>query len=104
MTLQEHYNAIKSGKGNKAQFLKQARQLFPQYFNQYSDFDTTTNVLKSKQIISEAAGGVVSKGFDIFDWKKILAEEAKAEEKKVGINESAELDAIKAITSRVLKG
>lgn len=83
MTLQEHYNAIKSGKGNKAQFLKQARQLFPQYFNQYSDFDTATNVLKSKQIISEAAGGVVSKGFDIFDWKKILAEEAKAEEKKV---------------------
>ena len=83
MTLQEHYNAIKSGKGNKAQFLKQARQLFPQYFNQYSDFDTATNVLKSKQIISEAAGGVVSKGFDIFDWKKILAEEVKAEEKKI---------------------
>jgi hypothetical protein len=82
-TLQEHYNAIKNGKGNKAQFLKQARQLFPQYFNQYSDFDTATNVLKSKQIISEAAGGVISKGFDIFDWKKILAEEAKAEEKKV---------------------
>jgi hypothetical protein len=83
MTLQEHYNAIKNGKGNKAQFLKQARQLFPQYFNQYSDFDNATNVLKSKQIINESAGGVVSKGFDIFDWKKILAEEAKAEEKKV---------------------
>jgi hypothetical protein len=82
MTLQEHYNAIKSGKGNKAQFLKQAKSLFPQYFNQYSDFDTATNVLKSKQIISEAAGGVISKGFDIWDWKKILAEEAKAEEKK----------------------
>lgn len=84
-TLQEHYNAIKTGKGgNKAQFLKQARQLFPEYINQYSDFDTATNVLKSKQIISEAnAGGVVSKGFDIFDWKKILAEEAKAEEKNV---------------------
>lgn len=81
-TLQEHYNSIKSGKGNKAQFLRQARELFPQYFNQYSDFDTTTNVLKSKQIISEAAGGVVSKGFDIYDWKKILAEEVKAEEKE----------------------
>lgn len=83
MTLQQHFNLIKEGKGNKAQFLKQARQLFPQYINQYSDFDTTTKVLKSKQIISEAVGGVVSKGFDIFDWKKILAEEAKAEEKKV---------------------
>jgi len=82
-TLQEHYNLIKNGKGNKAQFLKQARQLFPEYINQYLDFNTATNVLKSKQIISEAAGGVVSKGFDIWDWKKILAEEVKAEEKKV---------------------
>lgn len=83
-TLQEHYNAIKTGKGgNKAQFLKQARNLFPEYINQYSDFDTATNVLKSKQIISEAnAGGVVSKGFDIYDWKKILAEETKATEKE----------------------
>jgi len=52
MTLQEHYAAIKNGKGNKTQFLKQARSLFPEYFNQYSDFDTATNVLKSKQIIS----------------------------------------------------
>jgi len=83
-TLQEHYNAIKSGKGgNKTQFLKHARQLFPEYINQYFDFDTATNVLKSKQIISEAAaGGVVSKGFDIFDWKKILAEEVKSIEKE----------------------
>jgi hypothetical protein len=81
-TLQEHYNQINEGKGNKAQFLKQARLLFPEYFNQYTDFDTATNVLKSKQIISEAAGGVVAKGFDIWDWKKILAEETKATEKE----------------------
>ena len=81
-TLQEQYNAIKNGNGNKAQFLKQARHLFPQYVNQYSDFDTAAGVLKSKQIISEAAGGVVGKGFDIWDWKKILAEEVKAEEKE----------------------
>jgi hypothetical protein len=81
-TLQEQYNSIKSGSGNKDQFLKHARSLFPEYFNQYTDFNTATNVLKSKQIISEAAGGVVAKGFDIYDWKKILAEEVKAEEKE----------------------
>jgi hypothetical protein len=80
-TLQEHYNQINEGKGNKAQFLKQARELFPQHFNQYSDFNTVTNVLKSKQIISESKTNVVTKGFDIYDWKKILAEEVKAEEK-----------------------
>jgi len=81
-TLQEQYNSIKSGNGNKNQFLKQARSLFPQYFNQYTDFDTATNVLKSKQIISEAAGGVVAKGFNVYDWKKILGEEVKATEKE----------------------
>jgi len=82
MTLQHHFNLIKEGKGNKAQFLKQARLLFPEYFNQYTDFDTATNVLKSKQIISEAAGGVVAKGFSVYDWKKILGEEVKATEKE----------------------
>lgn len=81
-TLQEHYNQINEGKGNKAQFLKQARELFPQHFNQYSDFNTVTNVLKSKQIISESKTNVVTKGFDIYNWKKILAEEVKAEEKE----------------------
>jgi hypothetical protein len=82
MTLQEHYNAIKNGQGNKAQFIKQARNLFPEYFNQYSNYDNAVSTLKSKQIISEAAGGVVSKGFDIWDWKKILAEETKSVEKE----------------------
>jgi len=83
MTLQEQYNSIKNGKGNKAQFLKHARQLFPQYINQYSDFDTATNVLKSKQVISEAVGGIVTKGHSAYDWKKIFEAEVKSEEKEV---------------------
>jgi len=78
MTLQEHYNSIVGGKGNKAQFLKQARHLFPQHITNLLDFDTTVNVLKSKQIINEnTIGGVVSKGFNIVDWKKVLAEETE---------------------------
>ena len=81
MTLQEQFNAIKNGKGNKVQFLKQARSLFPQYLNQYSDYNTSVNVLKSKQIINEAVGGVVTKGFNITNWKQIFEAEAKAEEK-----------------------
>jgi hypothetical protein len=81
-TLQEHYNAIKTGQGNKAQFIKQARNLFPEYFNQYTNYDNAVSVLKSKQIISETAGGVVAKGFDIYDWKKILSEEIKSVEKE----------------------
>jgi hypothetical protein len=81
-TLQEHYNAIKTGQGNKEQFVKQARNLFPEYFNQYSNYDNAVSVLKSKQIISEAAGGVVTKGYSAYDWKKILGEEVKAMEKE----------------------
>jgi hypothetical protein len=46
MTLQTHFDLIKEGKGNKVQFLKQARSLFPQYFNQYTDFDTAMGIVK----------------------------------------------------------
>jgi hypothetical protein len=59
-TLQEQYILIKEGKGNKDHFLKQAKNLFPEYINQYSNYDTTVNVLKSKSILTEGIGGVVS--------------------------------------------
>jgi len=81
MTLQEQFNAINRGTGNKEQFLKHARNLFPQYLTKHLDYNTSINVLKTKQIISEQTN-VVTKGFDIYDWKKILAEETKAEEKE----------------------
>lgn len=83
MTLQEQFNSIKNGKGNKDQFLKQARQTFPQYLTKFLDFDTSVNVLKSKQLINEAIGGVVTKGFDITNWKQIFEAEVKAEEKSI---------------------
>lgn len=83
MTLQEQFNSIKSGKGNKDQFLKQARQTFPQYLTKFLDFDTSVNILKSKQLINEAIGGVVTKGFNITDWKQIFEAEVKAEEKSI---------------------
>jgi hypothetical protein len=59
-TLQEQYILIKEGKGNKDYFLKQAKNLFPEYINQYSDYNTTVKVLKSKSILSEGIGGVIS--------------------------------------------
>ena len=83
MTLQEQFNSIKNGKGNKDQFLKQARQTFPQYLTKFLDFDTSVNILKSKQLINEAIGGVVTKGFNITDWKQIFEAEVKAEEKTI---------------------
>ena len=83
-TLQEQYNLIKEGKGNKNTFMKSARSQFPNLFNNLSNFDTTIRVMKQKQIISEVGiGGVATGGSNPYiNWEKFLAEEAKAEEKK----------------------
>ena len=83
-TLQEQYNQIKQGKGNKPHFLKQARHLFPDYLNQYNNYEDTVNILKSKSILSEnkANLGMVSGG-GRKDWFSLFQENVKAEEKKV---------------------
>jgi hypothetical protein len=52
-TLQNQYNLIKEGKGDKNYFLKTARLQFPQYVNQYSSFESATKTLLNKSIISE---------------------------------------------------
>ena len=65
-TLQEQYILIKEGKGNKDHFLKQAKTLFPEYINQYSDYDTTVKVLKSKSILSESVGDIPASTKSIF--------------------------------------
>jgi len=95
MTLQEQFNAINRGTGNKEQFLKHARNLFPQYLTKHLDYNTSINVLKTKQIISEQTN-VVTKGFDIWNWKNILAEETKAEEKETSKEVKGKQDAYDA--------
>jgi hypothetical protein len=85
-TLQQEYNLIKEGKGNKTQFLKNAKFQFPNLFNTFTSYEDSVNTLKSKGLISEAGvGGIVTGGVDQ-DWIKIfkqnIAEEVKAEEKK----------------------
>jgi hypothetical protein len=82
-TLQEQYNLIKEGKGSKDTFMKSARTQFPNIFNNLSNFDTATKVMKQKQIISEGGiGGVVTTAVNPFiNWNEFLSEEVKAEEK-----------------------
>lgn len=65
-TLQTQYNLIKEGKGDKNFFLRQARHLFPEYINQYSDYDTTVRVLKSKSILTENIGDIPASTKSIF--------------------------------------
>ena len=82
LTLQEQYNLLNEGKGNKNTFMKSALRQFPNLFNNFTEFDTAVSVLKQKQIISEGVGGVVTAGNPFMNWEKFLAEEAKAEEKE----------------------
>jgi hypothetical protein len=89
-TIQEQYNLLKEGKGHKGVFMKSVRSLFPEYVNQYTSFDDAVNILKSKSVISEGIGGLVTTGKKQ-DWHAIFNDninalkeekEAKAEEKK----------------------
>lgn len=90
-TIQEQYNLLKEGKGNKDFFMKSVRNLFPEYVNQYTSYSDAVNILKSKSVISEGIGGLVTSSNKIPDWFSIfkdnidtLKEEkaVKAEEKK----------------------
>ena len=59
-TLQQEYQLIKEGKGNKDHFLKMARNMFPEYIAHGNDFNAAVSILKSKSLLSEAVGGVVT--------------------------------------------
>jgi len=74
-TLQEQYNLIKEGKGNKQQFFKSARHLFPNLITPVNTLNDAVTILKNKGIISEmfVGGGVVTKG-KTPDWFSIFKE------------------------------
>ncbi len=89
-TLQEQYNLIKEGKGNKAYFLKTALRQFPDMLSPVNTFEDTVTILKNRSIINEGIGGLVTSGKKQ-DWQSIFNDnmatlkeekEAKAEEKE----------------------
>jgi len=86
-TLQEQYNLIKEGKGNKNFFLKTALRQFPNLITPTLGFDMTVNILKQKQVISESIGGIVTKGVEQ-DWVKLFKENT-LDEVKIGNPETA---------------
>jgi hypothetical protein len=80
--LQNSYNLIKEGKGNKEIFIKQARREFPQFITNVENFEQIVSKLKQKSIIVETreiTNSVETNWFNVFN-KNI--QEAKAEEKK----------------------
>jgi hypothetical protein len=81
-TLQQQYNLIKEGKGNKDDFLKNARRVFPEYITHGNDFNAAIAILKSKSLLSEAVGGVVTMNKTQPNWFKIFNEKI---EEAVGV-------------------
>jgi hypothetical protein len=86
LTLQEQYNLICEGKGDKSHFHKQVLKQFPNLFTAQSSYNQVVTVLKQKQIISENTTSDTSSEpnwFNIFKNNiNSLNEEIKAEEKK----------------------
>jgi len=86
-TLQQEYQLIKEGKGNKDHFLKMARNMFPEYVAHGNDFNSAVSILKSKSLLSEAIGGVVTQSPNQPDWFKIFNEKL---EEAVGVKDKKE--------------
>jgi len=96
-SLQNNYNLIKEGKGNKELFMKQVRREFPQYISNVQTFDQAVSKLKEKSVISENNTGSLQAAVKNIDWFKTFAqnlteEKTKATEKKT----SKEVEAVQS--------
>lgn len=80
--LQQEYNLIKEGKGNKSHFLKLARLTFPNQVGVHNTYDQTVSILKSKSLLSEGIGGIAPITNETPNWFKIFEAEVKADMKE----------------------
>jgi len=81
-SLQNQYNLIKEGRGNKEIFLKEAKAQFPQYITNVQTFDQVIHSLTEKGIINEAMVLVSANRPTTPDWFKVFNENVKAELKE----------------------
>jgi hypothetical protein len=86
-TLQQQYNLIKEGKGNKDDFLKSARRVFPEFITSLTDYTSAVTILKGKSILNEGIGGIATQNPNKPDWFKIFNEKI---EEAVGVKNKKE--------------
>ena len=90
-TLQEQYQLIKEGKGQKDVFLKEAKRQFPNMVNNAATLEETVKILKNRSVINEhyvdlqPINTIEARADESWEtsYKNFLAEEAKVVEKKV---------------------
>ena len=73
-SLQNKYNLIKEGKGNKELFIKEARAMFPNVVTGALTFDQAIHNLTERGIISEGITGVLVQRENEPNWFKIFNE------------------------------
>ena len=73
-SLQNRYNLIKEGKGNKEIFLKEVKAQFPQYITNVQTFNQVIHSLTEKGIINETITLVTSNTPTGKDWFKVFKE------------------------------
>ena len=76
-SLQNQYNLIKEGKGNKEIFLKEVKAQFPQYISNVQTFDQVIHSLTEKGIINEMVL-VSANRPETPDWFKVFKENTEA--------------------------
>jgi len=77
-SLQNEYNLIKEGKGNKELFIKEAKTLFPDIVTNVLTFDQAIHNLNERGIISEGFTGELSQREGEPNWFKIFSENTEA--------------------------
>lgn len=90
-TLQEQYQLIKEGKGQKDVFLKEAKRQFPNMITNSATLEETVKILKNRSVINEnyvdlqPINTIEARAEESWEtkYKNFLAEEAKVVEKKV---------------------
>ena len=53
MNIANTYKAVHEGKISKGEFLRQTRQNFPSYINQFTSYDDAISILRRRGILSE---------------------------------------------------
>lgn len=96
-SLQNKYNLIKEGKGNKELFIKEARALFPNIVTGALTYNQAIHNLAERGIISEGITGVLSQRADEPNWFKIFNE--NTESVKATLK-----DADKSVTEKEIAG
>lgn len=89
-SLQNQYNLISEGKGEKSVFLKEAKRLYPNLLTNSSNFNEAEEILKNKGVISENIVGIPAignlKDSSKKDWIKVFEENTKTSKEVEDIN------------------